>query len=151
MMQSAISWAVGRSFFGIRTKRSLRSLIIQAENDGGDVAELMQDSIKGIGLTPTERETLKENLFIYRDTVSTGDSFLRLLKDLILKHSIDIVYCDPLLSFAGINLNEQQEVSQFLRQGLSPILMDTGAILVAMHHTGKPKSAKKRQRGTDNR
>ena len=142
MMQAATAWSVGRNFFGITTKKPLRTLIIQAENDTGDVGESFQDCINGSKFTESEIETLKENLYIYRDTVSSGQSFLALLKQLIVQHQADIVYCDPLLSFAGIDVSLQSEVSTFLRHGLSPILLETGAILVAMHHTGKPKSSK---------
>lgn len=145
MMQGAISWAIGRNFFGITTKKPLRTLILQAENDKGDVAESFIDSINGARLTIAEKERLKENLFIYRDTVSSGDAFIRMLRELILKHQADIVFVDPLLSFAGIDISEQEQASQFLRHGISPILLETGAILVAMHHTGKPKSAKDKE------
>jgi archaellum biogenesis ATPase FlaH len=142
MMQAATSWSVGRNFFGITTKKPLRTLIIQAENDTGDVGESFQDCINGSKFNHGEIDNVRQNLFIYRDTVSSGQSFLALLKQLIVQHQADIVFVDPLLSFAGIDVSDQQQVSQFLRHGLSPILLETGAILVAMHHTGKPKSAK---------
>jgi hypothetical protein len=145
MMQAAISWAIGRNFFGITTKKSLKTLIVQAENDRGDVGESYQDCVSGARLTMSEKEKLKENLFIYRDTISSGDSFLRMMRELIVQHQADIVFVDPLLSFAGIDISEQEQASQFLRHGISPILLETGAILVAMHHTGKPKSAKDKE------
>jgi archaellum biogenesis ATPase FlaH len=142
MMQAATSWSVGRNFFGITTKKPLRTLIIQAENDTGDVGESFQDCVNGSRFSQGEIDNLKQNLFIYRDTVSSGQSFLALLKQLIVQHQADIVFVDPLLSFAGIDVSLQSEVSTFLRHGLSPILLETGAIIVAMHHTGKPKAAK---------
>jgi len=142
MMQAATSWSVGRNFFGITTKKPLRTLIIQAENDTGDVGESFQDCVNGSRFSQGEIDNLKQNLFIYRDTVSSGQSFLAMLKQLIVQHQADIVFVDPLLSFAGIDVSLQAEVSTFLRHGLSPILLETGAIIVAMHHTGKPKSAK---------
>jgi hypothetical protein len=52
-----------------------------------------------------------------------------------------MVFVDPLLSFAGIDVSDQEQASRFLRHDLAPILLETGAVLVAMHHTGKPKSA----------
>jgi len=142
MMQAATSWSVGRNFFGITTKKPLRTLIIQAENDTGDVGESFQDCVNGSRFSQGEIDNLKQNLFIYRDTVSSGQSFLAMLKQLIVQHQADIVFVDPLLSFAGIDVSLQAEVSTFLRHGLSPILLETGAIIVAMHHTGKPKSSK---------
>ena len=78
---------------------------------------------------------------IYRDTTSTGPDFTAQLKDLITANQADMVFVDPLLSFAGIDVSDQEQASRFLRHDLAPILLETGAVLVAMHHTGKPKSA----------
>ena len=47
-MQLAINWALGRTTFGIRPERPLKSLIVQAENDVGDVAEMFRQFV-GIG------------------------------------------------------------------------------------------------------
>ena len=41
-MQMSMNWALGRTTFGIRPERPLKSLIVQAENDRGDVAEMFQ-------------------------------------------------------------------------------------------------------------
>lgn len=141
MMQAAVSWAVKREFFGIHGKRPLRIVILQAENDRGDVAEAFQDCVHGMNLHQNERELLAENLHIYRDTTSTGHDFTAQLKDLITSNRADMVFVDPLLSFAGIDVSDQEQASRFLRHDLAPILLETGAVLVAMHHTGKPKSA----------
>jgi len=48
---------------------------------------------------------------------------------------------DPILSFSGIDVSDQEQASKFLRHDLAPILLETGAVLVAMHHTGKPKTS----------
>ena len=143
MMQAAVHWAVGRDFFGIdsKGKRPLRIAIVQSENDKGDISEAFQDVSFGASLNPTERQLLFENLAIYRDTTSVGKAFPGMLKDLITAHRADIVFIDPLLSFAGINVSDQEQVTHFLRHDLAPILLETGAILIAMHHTGKPMKA----------
>ena len=141
MMQAAVSWAVGLPFFGIRAKRPLRIVILQAENDRGDVAEAFQDCVHGINLHQNQRDLLDDNLFIYRDTTSVGTDFTAQLKDLITANRADLVFVDPLLSFAGIDVSDQEQASRFLRHDLAPILLETGAVLVAMHHTGKPKTA----------
>ena len=141
MMQAAVHWTLGRHFFGIKPVKALRSIILQAENDAGDVAEALQDVVAGAYITADEKEKLRDGLCIFRDTVSTGTAFTDALKALILSHRADIVFVDPLLSFAGIDISDQEQASHFLRHDLAPILLETGAILVAMHHTGKPKSA----------
>jgi len=141
MMQAAVSWAVGRPFFGIRAKRPLRIVILQAENDHGDVAEAFQDCVHGVNLHQNQRDLLDDNLAIYRDTTSVGTDFTAQLKELITRNRADMVFVDPLLSFAGIDVSDQEQASRFLRHDIAPILLETGAVLVAMHHTGKPKTA----------
>jgi hypothetical protein len=143
MTQAAVHWSLGKEFFGIKPVKPLRSVILQAENDFLDVGEALQDVVAGAYLDSDERALLKENLVIYRDTTSTGTTFTNQLRELILRHSADIIYCDPLLSFAGIDVSAQEEVTKFLRHDLAPILLETGAVLVAMHHTGKPKNGDK--------
>ena len=147
MMQAAVHWAVGgrKDFFGIKAKRPLRVVIVQAENDFGDVAEAYQDVVAGAELWPDEKVTLNENLAIFRDTQSVGESFPGMLRQLITTHRADLVFVDPLLSFAGIDIADQAQASRFLRHDLNRVLVDTQAVLVAMHHTTKPRAAKDKE------
>ena len=145
MMQAAVHWALGRDFFGIKPVKPLRSIILQAENDALDCGESLQDVVAGAYLDSAEIAQLKEHLAIYRDTVSTGTAFTAALKALIIEHRADIVFVDPLLSFAGIDVSDQEQASKFLRHDLAPILLETGAVLVAMHHTGKPKTSTEKE------
>ena len=141
MMQAAVHWCLGRDFFGIKPAKPLRAIVLQAENDAGDISEALQDVIAGAYIDSTERLQLRDALAIYRDTVSTGTTFTKALRDLVVSHHADIVFVDPLLSFAGIDVSDQEQASKFLRHDLAPILLETGAVLVAMHHTGKPKAS----------
>jgi hypothetical protein len=141
MMQAAVHWCLGRDFFGIKPAKPLRAVVLQAENDAGDISEALQDVIAGAYLDSAERATLREHLAIFRDTVSTGTTFTAALRQLVIDQQADIVFVDPLLSFAGIDVSDQEQASKFLRHDLAPILLETGAVLVAMHHTGKPKAA----------
>ena len=141
MMQAAVHWCLGRDFFGIKPAKPLRAIVLQAENDQGDISEALQDVIAGAYIDAAERFQLKDALAIYRDTVSTGTTFTKALRDLVVSHQADIVFVDPLLSFAGIDVSDQEQASKFLRHDLAPILLETGAVLVAMHHTGKPKAS----------
>ena len=49
-LQCMILWAVGREAHGIRPPRPLKSLVVQAENDDGDMAEMRDGVIGGLGL-----------------------------------------------------------------------------------------------------
>jgi len=141
MMQAAVLWCMGRDFFGIKPVKALRAVVLQAENDAGDISEALQDVIAGAYLDSEEKATLRDHLAIFRDTVSTGTTFTAALRQLIIDQRADIVFIDPLLSFAGIDVSDQEQASKFLRHDLAPILLETGAVLVAMHHTGKPKAS----------
>lgn len=45
-MQLAVMWALGQPVFNIKPVRPLKSLIIQAEKDIGDLAEMYQGVLK---------------------------------------------------------------------------------------------------------
>lgn len=145
-LQMAALWTVGAPFFGLKPVRPLRSLFIQAENDLGDMAEMVQGIIVGTGLfIPGDDEhnkelgrILTENLIIKRDQTHTGHNFAAFVRTLIQIHEPDIVWVDPLLSFYGDDVNNQQSMTKFLRGDLNPISEQTGIIWMMLHHTGKP-------------
>jgi RecA-family ATPase len=138
-LQAAITWAIGRSFFGINPHgQGLKSLIIQAENDEGDVAEAIQGVLKAMELTPTEIELVKANVTIVRDCSSTGEKFVDRVRRLVEKHKADLVWVDPLLAFIGGDLSSQETASEFLRNLLNPLSLSAGFAWMLIHHTPKP-------------
>jgi hypothetical protein len=147
MMQAAINWTLGQDFFGIKTANGMkmRTLVIQAENDAGDVAESMQDQINGLYLDEDQKAELKANMFIYRESVATGREFGDVLRKLVVQHQATIAFIDPLMAFVGADISETSEAAKFLRHIIQPILNETGVIIVFMHHTGKPKSSKDKE------
>ena len=147
MMQAAINWTLGQDFFGIKTNdgMKMRTLVIQAENDAGDVAESMQDQINGLYLDEDQRSELKDRMFIYRESVATGKDFGDVLRKLVIQHQATICFVDPLMAFVGADISETSEAAKFLRHIIQPILNETGVIIVFMHHTGKPKSSKDKE------
>ncbi|NDD54510.1 hypothetical protein EBZ39_11655, partial [bacterium] len=86
-LQAAITWACGRDLFGISPHgKPLKSLIVQAENDEGDVAEALQGILKALNLTADELQQVKENIVIVRDCTSTGERFVDRMRRLVEKH-----------------------------------------------------------------
>lgn len=138
-LQAAITWAVGRSFFGITPKGDgLRSLIVQAENDEGDVAEAVQGVIKAMNLTPEEMALVMTNVTIVRDCTSTGETFVDRARRLAEKHRPDLFWMDPLLAFIGGDLSNQETAGGFLRNRLNPLALSAGFAWMLIHHTPKP-------------
>jgi len=139
MMQIATAWALGQSVFGLAPVRPLRTLILQAENDGGDIAESWQGST--CKMTDGEKTRLKANIAIVRDTKHIGGAFPEFLENLILRHRAEVVWIDPLLAYAGFDIADQSLTTEWLRTQVDPVLKRTKAAMIYMHHTTKPKSA----------
>jgi len=139
MMQIATAWALGQSVFGLAPVRPLRTLILQAENDGGDIAESWQGST--CKMTESEKTRLKANIAIVRDTKHIGGAFPEFLEALILRHNAEVVWIDPLLAYAGFDIADQSLTTEWLRTQVDPVLKRTKAAMIYMHHTTKPKSA----------
>jgi RecA-family ATPase len=148
-LQLAINWALGRTSFGIRPERPLKSLIIQAENDRGDVAEMVQGSLTGMEIKRDDDAftALQKHLVIVTESVTTGEKFTEAVRHLIGKHKPDLVWLDPLLSFIGDDISRQDVCSYFLRNLLNPIAFESGVTWMMMHHTPKPSADPKSKSG----
>jgi hypothetical protein len=142
VMQSAVSWALGQDFFGIEPVQALKILVVQRENDAGDMAEELQGMMQGFGLNKEQKQTLKSNLRIIQSNVGSGLDWALWLEKKIRAHSADIVFIDPLLSFADGDITKQEAATRFLRHEIQPVLNRTQAAIVAAHHTNKPRSKK---------
>jgi hypothetical protein len=147
-MQLAIGWALhGLGLFpelltfGLNPVRPLKSLILQAENDIGDQAEILQSVICKYGKKhcgEPERKALNERLVFYRDNVHSGHEFLRVLEALIVRHKPDVAWIDPLMCYLGDDISDQKVVTEFCN-GLNRISSKTGVLLVLIHHLPKPR------------
>ena len=137
-MQLMILWALGLPAFNIAPIRPLRSLLIQAENDHGDLAEMYQGVRQGMQLTRDQEYLLDDRIVIYRDTTHTGEEFTTLARRLVEHHRPDIAWADPLLNYIGDDISEQKVIAEFCCRQLNAIALDTGVIWCLLHHTGKP-------------
>lgn len=148
-MQMAVSWALGKEVFGIKPVKPLKSLLIQAENDFGDVSEMLRGTLGGLGIkTPQEATSaLQDRFAIVAESVQTGEEFANAVRLLVAKHKPDLVWLDPLLSFIGDDISKQDVCSYFLRNLLNPIAHETGVVWMMMHHTPKPSTDPKSKSG----
>lgn len=155
-VQAACHWAAGFDFFGIRTtheRKPLKSLIIQAENDLGDVAEMVQGVIHGMETTLTDEQIgdasvlIPSNVVFVRNQTHTGEVFCSTLRKLIEIHKPELVWVDPLLAFFGDDISNQKACSIFLRNQINPILESSGVVIFFMHHTNKPDKDSKSKSG----
>ena len=137
-MQLMILWALGIPAFNITPVTPLRSVLIQAENDVGDLAEMYQGVRRGMGITPEQEAILNERIFIYRDTTRTGAEFVDAASALVDRHKPDLVWADPLLNYIGDEISEQRVISEFCCKLLNAVSLRTGVVWCLLHHTGKP-------------
>lgn len=147
-MQLAIGWALADRWehaqaltFGIKAVRPLKQVIIQAENDVGDQAEVMQSLLLKLGKTwvgDEELQDLSQRLWVYRDNIHSGGEFLQVVEALVMKHSPDICWIDPLMCYLGDDISDQSVVTGFCN-GLNRISSKTGVVFALIHHQPKPR------------
>jgi RecA-family ATPase len=137
-MQGAVSFSVGRPLFGLRVTGPLRNLMIQAENNRGDMHETFVGVCKGLGLTKGERALLDANFRTVHCSPYSGGEFAEFVAHLCRIHRPDIVWIDPLLAYLGGEVGKMQDTGRFLRNQLSPVIEDYNCGVVMVHHTGKP-------------
>jgi len=146
IVQFAISAAVGRDFFGMAFNRPLSAVIVQAENDLGDLAEIYQGvfhafsaGVDGVpALSVPETELVAKNLTFYRETARSGKAFADVIRAIAERHAPDLIIVDPALAFLGGDSSAQVDVSAWLRNHIQPVLLETGVCLVVVHHSPKP-------------
>ncbi len=144
-MQAMILWAIGRPMFGIHPARPLKSLLIQAENDEGDLAEMRDGVMAGLGLTEDERQLAMANILVVHEDARSGMRFFaEVVRPLLEQHRPDLLWIDPALAYLGGDNASQVDVGRFLRNLLKPLLREFGCAAVVVHHTNKPPSGKEK-------
>jgi len=138
--QLAMTWALGRPWFGIVPARELKILMIQAENDLADLHDMDVGIASGLAVLKDEaaRERLERCLITNHNVADTGHAFIVALQRLIDHHQPDLVIVDPLLSFIGDDISKQEVVGKFCRNWLNPILAGSSVAFLGIHHSGKP-------------
>ena len=89
-IQAAIEWGAGRAAFGIKPAQPLRVLILQAEDDTGDVIEMAQIA-RHLRLTDPDVKVLRENVWIESLNDLTGVDFLHALDGFLDQFAADLV------------------------------------------------------------
>jgi hypothetical protein len=143
-MQLVIAWALGRDCFGITPVRPLTTLLIQAENDDGDIAEQRDGVLAGMGLTDDEKKEVFGRILVVSENTKSGDAFIIRFHELLEEVRPDMVIVDPALAYIGGDVSAQKDVGPFLRNKLNPIIKKYQVGLVVVHHTNKPLRGKEK-------
>jgi hypothetical protein len=134
-LHAAATWGMGHSWFGIEPRMPLRTLIIQAENNKGDCHRAIKGIAKNLGFPPS---FMTGKIFIHRISGLYGDNFSKKLAQYIKRYDPDIIFIDPIFSFAGADLSLQQPTSLFLRGQIGPVIEQSNAACFLIHHSSKP-------------
>lgn len=142
-MQALALWANHLPFFGITPARPLNSVLIQAENDDGDLAEMRNGICTGLNFTEKQRQEFFHRVMVHSSNGLSGKRFCQeVVRPILDVHPANLLAIDPALSFMGGDVKEQKDVGTFLRQHLNPELFSHNCGCIMSHHTNKPKSGK---------
>ena len=147
VMQCSILWAISEPAFGIRPCMPLRILIIQAENDDVDLAEMKSGVLAGLKISEGERRIANERILIATENARAGFKFANdVVKPLLAEHQPDLLIIDPALAYLGGDTNSQKDVGAFLRNQLNPLLAEFQCGCIVVHHTNKPPQGAEKPR-----
>jgi hypothetical protein len=144
-IQAAILWRLCRVCCGIIPARPLKSLIVQAEDDDGDMAEMRDGSIRGLALSGADAEAACAGVLVVTEDARTGARLCsEVLRPLLADHHPDLLWLNPALAYLGGESNAQKDVGIFLRGGLNPLLHEYGCAGIPIHHTNKPPTGRQK-------
>ena len=138
LAQMQVAWALGRPAFGISPSGPLKTLVIQSEDDDGDLTEMKEGIIGGMGLGADDIALARENALMAVEKERTGALFLAgVVKPLVEAHRPDILVVNPFLAYLGDDPSKPEVTAAFLRNRLNPIIDEAGCGVILGHHTPK--------------
>lgn len=140
--QMVCAWACGKEALGIKPARPLKILVVQAEDDPGDLQEMSMSVIAALELTQEEMQTVHSNTTYLRECSLSGDEFIAWLNVQVYHTRPDLIVINPLLSYiGGKGVLDAATVTKFLRNGLNSILLRYRCACLVVHHTPKQNSS----------
>ncbi len=137
-VQMDVCWSVGMPAFGIHPARPIKILQIQAENDNGDLHEMIRGVWEAMRFGAGEEALCRVNLLTASEKSRTGDLFLSgVVRPLLEKHRPDILRIDPLMAYLGDDPTDSKALAGFCRAGLNPLMEEFRCSVILNHHTPK--------------
>jgi hypothetical protein len=143
-LQMAYCWARGVAAFGIEPMRPLNIAVFQTEDDEDEMRTFRDNLKRGFAKihkwTDEDLKAANGNIHLYSTDGLVGDAFAAHLRRQLIGKGIDLVIINPLQGVFGGDLNQNSELSGFLRTKLDGVikaeLTKCGVLIV--HHTNKP-------------
>ena len=137
-VQQDLLWSIGEPAFGIVPARPLKILTIQAEDDDGDLSEMVSGVQAGLQLSAEQLRQSRERCFYVAEKSHTGLEFLvQIVKPLLEKHRPDLLRINPLQAYLGGDIKDPAITANFLRNHLNPFLARFACGCIIVHHTPK--------------
>jgi len=139
LQQMAISFALGRPHLGLVPTKSMRILIIQAENEDIDIARTREGAFEGLQLSLAERKIIGKRVFIIRNFAKRGPEFFKdVVMPAVAHLKPDLLGLDPAFAYIGGDANKQQVVGEFMRDYVHSTNQQFNCGTLVCHHTPKP-------------
>jgi hypothetical protein len=138
VLDMAARWSLRKPSFGIEPQFALKILIVQAENDDGDMTEMTRDVYAQF--TPKEQAQVDQRVHCTHITKWTAANFIVVLGELLKEFKPYLVIIDPLNAYTGCDPSDADSVTTFLRTWLNPLLEKHDCAALIVHHTPKTRS-----------
>ena len=135
-VQLAAEWALGWASLEIRPPYPLRTLIIQAEDDAGDLTE-MSRWVKNHYLSSEQMTRILRDTRVELVNDVSGYDFVDTLDEILQQWPCDIVIINPYTSFLGGDAKDEERANNWLRNKLNPVLHKHRCGAIIVHHTPK--------------
>ena len=137
-IQQHLLWSAGEPAFGITPAKPLKISTIQAEDDAGDLSEIVSGARHHLKLSPEQAALSRKNCTYYHHKALTGHEFLKkIVEPILAKDKPHLLVLNPLQAFLGGDVKDTALVSAFLRNGLNPLLEKYQCAAILVHHTPK--------------
>ena len=143
-LQMAYCWARGVPAFGIAPMRPLKIAVFQTEDDDDEMRAFRDNLKRGFGKfhgwTDGDLKRANDNLRLFSTEGLVGEKFTDLMRRKLAGRNFDLVILNPLQGVFGGDLNQNSELSGFLRTGLDGVIKSnsTKCGVLIVHHTNKP-------------
>lgn len=146
----SMAFALGKPCLGFAPNGPLKSVIIQSEDDPGDIASMMQGFYDVLQPSPEEIELLEKNILVITENSCTGIRFLNnVVRPALQQYRPDLLWVNPISAYFGGDLKDPALTAEFFRNTLNPMLTEFGAAFWGIHHATKPNKDRAEWQGAD--
>lgn len=139
-IQCAIHWALGRVAFGIKPARPLKILLLESEDDDAENSSFVQ-VLRTMNLSAEEIDLLQANTRLEFRRDLSGDRFFNAIDQFLDQYQADILLVNPLTGFCTIDLKDETQMNEFLRNRLNSVMAKHRCAPVIVAHMPKTQVA----------